>query len=291
MTITDANPTFEFLESAASRVPAPAMRVHELHVEVTSRHELLHGVSLEVRAGAMHGLVGETGSGKSMTASSIMGLLPNGIRISSGSIELNGRELVGMPEKGLRRIRGREFGMIFQNPRTALSPMHQIGSQLDRVLRAHTDLKSKMRESRALEHLSLVGIPDPRRIAAAYPHELSGGLAQRAVIAIVLACEPTFVIADEPTTGLDATVQMQILELIAKLQRQLGLGVLMITHDLGIVAQYCETMSVMFAGSIVEHGRSEEILTAPTAPYTKSLLASSRLESLVCEPDEVAVSA
>jgi ABC-type dipeptide/oligopeptide/nickel transport system ATPase component len=267
------------------------MRVHDLHVEVTGRHELLHGVSLEVRAGAMHGLVGETGSGKSMTASSIMGLLPTGVRISSGSIALNGRELVGMPEKGLRRIRGREFGMIFQNPRTALSPMHQIGSQLDRVLRAHTDLKAKMRESKALEHLSLVGIPDPRRIAAAYPHELSGGLAQRAVIAIVLACEPTFVIADEPTTGLDATVQMQILELIAKLQRQLGLGVLMITHDLGIVAQYCETMSVMFAGSIVEHGRSEEVLTAPTAPYTKSLLASSRLESLVCEPDEVAVSA
>lgn len=267
------------------------MRVHDLRVEVIGKHELLHGVSLEVPAGAMHGLVGETGSGKSMTASSIMGLLPKGVRVSGGSIELNGRELVGLKEKQLRKIRGCEFGMIFQNPRTALDPMHQIGAQLDRVLRAHTDFSSKVRASRALEHLSLVGIPDPRRVASAYPHELSGGLAQRAVIATVLACEPTFVIADEPTTGLDATVQMQILELIADLQRQLGLGVLMITHDLGVVAQYCETVSVMFAGSIVEHGRSEEILTAPSAAYTKALLASSRLENLAYRADEVAVSA
>jgi ABC-type dipeptide/oligopeptide/nickel transport system ATPase component len=260
--------------------PPAAVRVEDLYVRTAANHEILHGVSLEVRPGTMHGLVGETGSGKSMTAQAIMGLLPKNVEIAAGSISLAGRELVGIGERVLRSKRGREFGMIFQNPRTALNPMHQVGKQLDNVLRAHTDMRRAARRERALEYLSLVGIPDPRRIAAAYPHELSGGLAQRAVIATVLVCQPSFVIADEPTTGLDATVQMQILELIAKLQGQLGLGVLMITHDLGIVAQYCASVSVMFAGLVVEHGRSADVITAPTAAYTKSLIASSRLEAL-----------
>jgi ABC-type dipeptide/oligopeptide/nickel transport system ATPase component len=258
----------------------PALRVKDLTVEVIGSRELLHGITLDVMPGEMHGLVGETGSGKSMTAQSIMGLLPRNVQATAGSIELAGRPILGMSQRALQRLRGSDFGMIFQNPRTALSPMHQVRRQMDNVLRAHTELDKAERYERTLEYLSLVGIADPRRIAAAYPHELSGGLAQRVVIATVLVCEPSFVIADEPTTGLDATVQMQILELIAGLQRKLGLGVLMITHDLGIVAQYCTSVSVMYAGNLVEQGSSEEILTRPTAEYTRALIDASTLSGI-----------
>ncbi|MCL8025749.1 ABC transporter ATP-binding protein [Nocardioides bruguierae] len=239
--------------------------------------ELLHGVSVRVGAGTMHGLVGETGSGKSITASAVMGLLPKGVTVESGSILLGDRELVGAGDKELHDLRGPRFGMIFQNPRTALHPMHAVGKQMDRVLRTHLSLGKKERAERVLHYLNLVGIPDASRIARAFPHELSGGLAQRVVIATALLCDPTFLIADEPTTGLDATVQRQILELISRLQHELGLSVLMITHDLSIVAQYCDTVTVMLHGSVVEDGPVRRVLREPEAEYTRNLLQASTL--------------
>lgn len=262
---------------------APVVTVEGLVVRsANSRgtHELLHGVGLRVHAGQMHGLVGETGSGKSITAAAMMGLLPRGVSVTAGSIRLGERELVGIEARALHDLRGPAFGMVFQNPRTALHPMYTVGRQMDQVVRAHLDLDRRRREQRVLHYLNLVGIPDARRIAAAYPHELSGGLAQRVVIATALLCDPTFLIADEPTTGLDATVQRQILELLARLQEELGLAVLMITHDLSIVAQYCVSVSVMHRGRVVEEGPVRSVLRTPSAPYTRTLLAASRLESV-----------
>jgi ABC-type dipeptide/oligopeptide/nickel transport system ATPase component len=277
---------------AASETPPPAgptpivddgamLAVDDLRVEASNSRatsELLHGVSLAIPRGQMHGLVGETGSGKSMTAQSIMGLLPKGVRVTSGSIRLGTTELVGLDDRAMHAMRGPALGMIFQNPRTALHPMHSVGKQMGNVLAAHLELSKSERRERVTRYLSMVGIPDPGRIAQAYPHELSGGLAQRVVIATALVCDPTFVIADEPTTGLDATVQRQILELLARLQQELHLSVLMITHDLSIVAQYCSTVSVMYLGSVVEDGPVRDILKTPQVDYTQRLLRASRLE-------------
>lgn len=267
--------------AAAAAGSGPVVAVRDLRVRASnsrSSTELLHGVSVSVEAGQMHGLVGETGSGKSITAAAIMGLLPKGVAIDSGSITLGGRELVGVSQRELHDLRGPSFGMIFQNPRTALHPMYSVSKQMNRVLEAHLSLSKAERADRVLHYLNLVGIPDPGRIAQAYPHELSGGLAQRVVIATALLCNPTFLIADEPTTGLDATVQRQILELLARLQQDLSLSVLMITHDLSIVAQYCASVSVMYDGNVVEDGSVRQVLRAPTAPYTRNLLKASRLE-------------
>ena len=278
----------ENMESTAA-VTDSVITVDDLHVNASNSrgvNELLHGVSVSVRRGTMHGLVGETGSGKSITAAAIMGLLPRGVFVTGGSIRLGDRELVGLGDKELHELRGPSFGMIFQNPRTALHPMYSVGKQMNRVLQAHLDLSKSERSERVLHYLNLVGIPDATRISHAFPHELSGGLAQRVVIATSLLCDPTFLIADEPTTGLDATVQRQILELLARLQSDLGLSVLMITHDLSIVAQYCESVSVMYQGSVVEEGSVRQVLRAPTAPYTLNLLKASRLE-FVTQRDRV----
>ncbi|MBM9467361.1 ABC transporter ATP-binding protein [Nakamurella leprariae] len=255
--------------------------VRDLRVKAANSrgtNELLHGVSVAVAPGTMHGLVGETGSGKSITAAAIMGLLPKGVTVTSGSIKLGDRELVGLGHNELHELRGPAFGMIFQNPRTALHPMYSVGKQMGRVLAEHMELGRKERTERVLHYLRLVGIPDATRIAHAFPHELSGGLAQRVVIATSLLCDPTFLIADEPTTGLDATVQRQILELLARLQEDLKLSVLMITHDLSIVAQYCATVSVMYQGNVVEDGTVRQVLRSPSAPYSRNLLKASRLE-------------
>lgn len=260
---------------------AAAVTVRDLHVAAAGSRgtaELLHGVSLEVARGTMHGLVGETGSGKSITAAAVMGLMPKGVSITSGSIRLGDQELVGASARDLHALRGPSFGMVFQNPRTALHPMHTVAAQMDKVLRAHLDLDKRARAERVLHVLDLVAVPDPTRISQAYPHELSGGLAQRVVIATALLCDPTFLIADEPTTGLDATVQRQILELLARLQADLGLSVLMITHDLSIVAQYCATVSVMLTGSVVEDGEVRRVLRHPSATYTQDLLRASTLQ-------------
>jgi ABC-type dipeptide/oligopeptide/nickel transport system ATPase component len=267
--------------------------VRDLRVKAANSrgtNELLHGVSVAVAPGTMHGLVGETGSGKSITAAAVMGLLPKGVSITSGSIKLGDRELVGLGHRELHELRGPAFGMIFQNPRTALHPMYSVGKQMGRVLAEHLDLGRKERTDRVLHYLRLVGIPDATRIAHAFPHELSGGLAQRVVIATSLLCDPTFLIADEPTTGLDATVQRQILELLARLQEDLKLSVLMITHDLSIVAQYCATVSVMYQGNVVEDGTVRQVLRSPSAPYSRNLLKASRLE-FVTQRERVAVTA
>lgn len=239
---------------------------------------LLDGVSLELRSGQMHGVVGETGSGKTMTARAMTGLLPDSAKITAGSIRFGDLDLATLDDAGFQRIRGCEISMIFQNPRTALHPLLSIQDQMGNVLEAHFDFDKQARFERIIRYLTLAGIPDAERVARAYPHELSGGLAQRVVIATALVCEPNVVIADEPTTGLDATVQRQILDQIATLQRELSLSVLMITHDLAIVAQYCDTVSVMNTGRVVEEGTMREVLTTPKHPYTQQLLAASRLE-------------
>ncbi|MCY4104061.1 MAG: ABC transporter ATP-binding protein [bacterium] len=261
----------------------PALVARDLSVEITGRDgvtPVLDGVGLELRRGRMHGLVGETGSGKSMTARSVIGLLPPGGRITAGSVQLGGRELLGLDADELRELRGASIGMVFQNPRTALYPMMTIETQMANVLKAHLDLDRRGRAARIRERLRLVGIDDVDRIARSYPHELSGGLAQRAVIATALLCDPEVLIADEPTTGLDATIQRQILELIAFLQSELSLSVLIITHDLGIIAQYCDTVSVMHDGRVVEDGDMRGVLLSPQHDYTKRLIAASDLRGL-----------
>ena len=262
---------------------APALVVRDLSVEIQGREGVtgvLDGVGLTLDRGRMHGLVGETGSGKSMTARSIIGLLPPGGRVTAGSVQLGGRELLGLAPDEMRGLRGASIGTVFQNPRTALYPMITIETQMANVLKAHLDLDRRSRADRIRERLRLVGVDDVDRVAHSYPHELSGGLAQRAVIATALLCDPEVLIADEPTTGLDATIQRQILELIAFLQAELSLSVLIITHDLGIIAQYCDTVSVMHDGRVVEDGEMRRVLLSPQHEYTRRLIAASDLREL-----------
>jgi ABC-type dipeptide/oligopeptide/nickel transport system ATPase component len=268
---------------------ARLLSVEDLGVKIRGRRgdlQILVDVSLELRAGEMHGLVGETGSGKSMTARAIVGLLPAGGRIVAGRVLLGDQNLVGLTEKAFRSIRGPRIAMIFQNPRTALHPLLSVRAQMGNVLKAHFEFGTEERKRRILEYLQLAGIHDPERVAHAYPHELSGGMAQRVVIATSLICEPEILIADEPTTGLDATVQRQILDELAALQEQLSLSVLMITHDLAVVAQYCDWVSVMNEGRVVEDGPMRRILKEPAAEYTQRLLSASQLAGM---RDEVAL--
>ncbi|RZI75879.1 MAG: dipeptide/oligopeptide/nickel ABC transporter permease/ATP-binding protein [Variovorax sp.] len=234
--------------------------------------ELLSNVSLHIRRGEVLGLVGESGCGKSMTASAILGLLPRGAHIAHGSVRLGATELVGLSDEALRHIRGRRIGMVFQDANAALSPVHTIGTQLVDVIRAHSNLGKTQALARAIELLDLVGVPDPARRMQDYPHQFSGGMAQRVVIAGALACDPELLIADEPTTALDVTIQAQVLDLLADLRERLGMSVLLITHDLGVVADLCDRVAVMYAGQVVEVGTVQETLSAPRHPYTSALL-------------------
>jgi ABC-type dipeptide/oligopeptide/nickel transport system ATPase component len=258
----------------------PLLEITDLHVEVATERgpaEILHGVSARVESGKMLGLVGETGSGKSMTALAAIGLLPRGATVTRGSAVFDGRDLTTLGARELRALRGADVSMVFQNPRTALYPMATVESQMSTVVRSHEALSRKALRDRIRNALTLVGIPDADRVAKAYPHHLSGGLAQRVVIATSLICEPRLLIADEPTTGLDVTVQIQILGLLEDLQQRLGLAVVMITHDLGIVAHACDTVSVMRDGRIVESGDKRSVLGSPQHEYTRLLIAASRL--------------
>ena len=234
----------------------------------------LGGVSIHLKEGEVLGIVGESGSGKSVTAYSLMGLTAYPGRLIGGTLDFNGHHINDMSEKEMRRIRGNEVSIIFQDPMTSLNPVYTIGNQIVEVILLHTKKTKQEAWARAKELLELVGINEPDRRLKQYPHELSGGMRQRVMIAIALACEPKLLIADEPTTALDVTIQAQILELMNDLRHKLGMSIIMITHDLGVVAQMCEKIAVMYAGHIVEYGTTDEIFYNPQHEYTKGLINS-----------------
>ncbi|MEV4600579.1 ABC transporter ATP-binding protein [Amycolatopsis sp. NPDC049253] len=256
---------------------APPLAVEDLTTTFVSRHrriEVVRGVSFTIGRGETMMLLGESGSGKSVTARSIMRLYGSAAELG-GSVRLSGRELTGLAEPQLRDVRGGQIALVPQDPTGALDPLRRIGAQLAETLAVHgvERVKTAARR-RAEELLAMVGIPDPKRVAGSYPHELSGGMRQRAVIAIAVSCDPQVLIADEPTTALDVTVQAQILELIADLQQRLGMAVLMVTHDVGVAADFGGRVGVMYAGRLVEEGPAPQVLSAPRHPYTAGLLES-----------------
>ena len=234
----------------------------------------VNGVSFNLDHGKVLGIVGESGSGKSVTAYSIMQILEKTGKIVSGSIKFNGQELVGSGEKVMKNIRGNKISIIFQDPMTSLNPTYTIGKQLMEAIMLHTNRDKKQSRERAVEMLRLVNINEPEKRMNQYPFEFSGGMRQRIMIAMALACEPDILIADEPTTALDVTIQAQILELMQSLQKELGMAIIMITHDLGVVAQMCDEVIVMYAGSICEQGTADEIFYNPKHEYTKGLMRS-----------------
>ena len=234
----------------------------------------LNDVSIHLKEGEVLGIVGESGSGKSVTAYSLMGLTAYPGRLIGGTLEFNGHEIEKMSEKEMRKIRGNEVSIIFQDPMTSLNPVYTIGNQIMEAILLHTDKNRKQAKERARELLTLVGINEPDKRLKQYPHELSGGMRQRVMIAMALACEPKLLIADEPTTALDVTIQAQILELMMELKDRLGMAIIMITHDLGVVASIADKVAVMYAGEIIEYATVEEIFYEPCHPYTWSLLSS-----------------
>ena len=234
----------------------------------------VNGVSFELERGKVLGIVGESGSGKSVTAYSIMQILAGTGKIVSGSIKLDGQELVGAGEKVMKDIRGNRISIIFQDPMTSLNPTYTIGQQLMEAILLHTDRNKQQAWDRAVEMLRLVNVNEPEKRMKQYPFEFSGGMRQRVMIAMALACEPDILIADEPTTALDVTIQAGILELMKDIQKEIGMAIIMITHDLGVVAQLCDEVVVMYAGSICEQGTADEIFYNPCHEYTKGLLRS-----------------
>jgi oligopeptide/dipeptide ABC transporter ATP-binding protein len=240
----------------------------------TGGPEILSGVDISLNSGEVLGVVGESGSGKSMLALSIMGLLPRPITVSGGEILLQGRNLLQLPAQDLRALRGKDMAMIFQEPMTSLNPVMRVGQQIGEVLRWHRSMQGDDARQEGIALLKRVEMPDPQRQIDAYPHELSGGMRQRVMIAIALAGRPRLLIADEPTTALDVTIQAQILELIRNIQRADGMSVLLITHDLGVIAEMCDRVAVMYAGRVVEQGAVLDIFDRPAHPYTRGLLAS-----------------
>ncbi len=234
----------------------------------------VNGISFTLDRGRVLGIVGESGSGKSVTAYSIMQILANTGKIVGGSIKLDGQELVGAGEKVMKTVRGNKVSIIFQDPMTSLNPTYTIGHQLMEAITLHTSRNKKQAWDRAVEMLRLVNVNEPEKRMKQYPFEFSGGMRQRVMIAMALACEPDILIADEPTTALDVTIQAQILDLMKSLQEELGMAIIMITHDLGVVAQLCDEVIVMYAGSICEQGTAEEIFYNPKHEYTKGLMRS-----------------
>ena len=263
------------------------LEVEDLHVEFITRRGVaraVRGVSLHIDAGETVGLVGESGSGKSVTSAAILGMVELPGRIVRGDVRWRGESLINGPGAARRAatVRGKEIAVVFQDPMTSLDPLFTVGAQIAEVLRFHLGMSRRAAAERAVELLDLVRIPNARQRARQHPHEFSGGMRQRALIAMALACEPKLLIADEPTTALDVTIQAQILELLAELQSALGLAVLLITHDLGIVAGLCHRVEVMYAGRLVERARTRDLFGAPRHPYAAGLLASTpRLDTRV----------
>jgi len=253
------------------------LEVRDLHTSFftpAGEVKAVNGVSFNLDHGKVLGIVGESGSGKSVTAYSILQILTHPGRIVGGSIKFNGQELVGSGESVMRTIRGNKISIIFQDPMTSLNPVYTIGNQLRETIRLHTNRNAEQTEARAVEMLQLVGINEPEKRLKQYPYELSGGMRQRVMIAMALACEPDILIADEPTTALDVTIQAQILELMQDLQKKLGMAIIMITHDLGVIASMCDEVIVMYAGSVCERGTADNIFYRPRHEYTKGLIRS-----------------
>ena len=255
----------------------PLLKVRDLHTSFftpAGEVKAVNGISFNLDRGKVLGIVGESGSGKSVTAYSIMQILASTGKIVSGSIKLDGQELVGVDESVMKTVRGNKVSIIFQDPMTSLNPTYTIGHQLMEAIMLHTDRNRAQARERAIEMLRLVNVNEPEKRMKQYPFEHSGGMRQRVMIAMALACEPDILIADEPTTALDVTIQAQILELMKALQEELGMAIIMITHDLGVVAQMCDEVIVMYAGSICEQGTAEEIFYNPKHEYTKGLMRS-----------------
>ena len=254
------------------------LRVENLRTYFDTRSGVMKavdGITLDVREGSTLGIVGESGSGKSVTALSIMRLIERPGRILPGShIYFEGKDLAAIPERELEKVRGNRMSMVFQEPMTSLNPVHTVGDQIIEAIRLHRRMSARQARERAIELLELVGIPSPERRVDAFPHQMSGGMRQRVMIAMALACEPKLLIADEPTTALDVTIQAQILELLRQLRDRLAMAVILITHDLGVVAEMCDDVAVMYAGQVVERGSVEAVFRSPQHPYTEALLRS-----------------
>lgn len=255
----------------------PVLRVDDVRIQFTAGERTIRavdGVSFDLGRGEIFGIVGESGCGKSATLRSLIGLLPPDNARTSGHVLYGERDLVGMGERDLRRIRGAEISMIFQDPMTYLNPVLRVDEQIEEALKQHTGLDRRTRRQRAIELMRLVGIPLPERRLREYPHQFSGGMRQRVLIAIALACSPKILLADEPTTALDVTIQDQILKLLMRLRTELGMSIVLVSHDLGVIVQVCDRVAVMYAGQIVETTTIRELIRRPRHPYTVGLLNS-----------------
>ncbi len=256
---------------------SPLLEVKDLSLSFDTEvgvAKVLDRVTFSIEEGEVFGLVGETGCGKTVTALTILRLLPSNARIETGSLKFLGEELLSKTEAEMEALRGTKISMVFQDPATSLNPVFTVGEQITRVVRTHEGVDKEVAEERAVELFKRVGLPDPRNVLHSYPHELSGGMQQRVMISMALACRPKLLIADEPTTAVDVTIQAQILDLLLELQRELRLSVLLITHNLGIVAETCQRVGVMYAGTLAEVAATRDLFAQPLHPYTQRLLQS-----------------
>ena len=282
-------------ESRMNADEKPILEVRGLTTTFTTRAGIIRAVTdvdFSVSKNEVLGLVGESGCGKSVTSLSLLGLVGEPGRVEAGEVIFDGRDLLKLPDSEMRKIRGDRIAMIFQQPQSSLNPVMKVGRQISEALEIHRDLKAKAARERSLELMDMVGISDAKRRFDAYPHEMSGGMAQRVMIAIALACEPELLIADEPTTALDVTIQAQILDLMRKLQEETGTAIILITHDLGVVAEMCDRAAVMYAGEIVEQTDVKTLFADPKHPYTRGLIGAVPVpgdirESLVTIPGSV----
>ncbi len=263
--------------TAATPQDSPILSVRNLHLAIGDRRRrapILRDVSLDIAPGEVHGLVGESGAGKTMIGKAVLGIQPSRARITGGSVLFDGSDITRLPERERRRLMGRGMGLIPQDPMTSLNPAYRIGGQIADVLRLHLGMGRSAAEVRALELLEDVRIRAPKRVMRQYPHELSGGMRQRVLIAVAFACRPRLIVADEPTTALDVTVQRQVLALIKQMQAQEGASILFVTHDLGVVAKICDRVTVLHGGRVLEAGDTGRIVEAPRHAYTRALMAA-----------------